>query len=199
MKKVWDDCKEISDPKMPFANGGCFEQIQDQLSESLDGVIEIFKGDMNRTNEKLDQIMEVVKNASQTLQEKCFEFIKDEKNQTCREYFKEELHGADVKRVNNGEGTFNRADGPKGLNGLSIAFEWSKMKDVMGEMMDEKFWLNAPDDCGIKNPKEAVEAAVGMKQEFQAINAFEQIRESGFLQQRGDFRNPNKLLGIDGH
>ena len=146
----WNICKEVQDKKMPFANGGCFDQVGEAMSKVYDDVSDVFNGKITSSPGAVISIQKEVKNAYDVMMTKCFHWV-DEKSQNCQEYFLDELKHAKVNGASNGF--------EKGLLGISIVIEWNKLKDTMGELMNEKFWQNAPDDCKIKNETQASELA----------------------------------------
>lgn len=147
MKEVWNTCSEVTNKALPFANGACFDKIGDILSSVFTDLSNFMT---NGTPQSLKHLMDSAQKSFLILRKECINIHAKDMTKTCQDYFREELKDANIT-----EKDIAKA-GNNALTKLNIGFQWNKLKNVMSQLMDEHFWLNAPDDCGVKGQAGAI-------------------------------------------
>jgi hypothetical protein len=155
MQGVWDECEKIGNKSLPFAKGGCF----DKLAENFNGLSISFAKLWNpsKIGTKWDSFLDTLHKSFGTIENECVNA--PVKNQTCQEYFKEELKDSKIEEMKNNEG----------VTSMAVAFKWNGFKDTMKKLMDKDFWLNAPEDCGITSEQQAAGLAEDMENEYENV------------------------------
>jgi hypothetical protein len=155
MESVWDECEKIANKSLPFAKGGCF----DKLAENFNGLSAKFGKLWNPAKEgtKWDSFLNTLESSIGTIENECVNGR--EKNQTCQEYFKEELKDSKIEEMKSNDGHTS----------MAVAFKWNGFKDVMKKLMDKEFWLNAPEDCGVVSEVQAEGLAENMERKYQDV------------------------------
>jgi hypothetical protein len=148
-------CRDV-DSTMPFANGGCIEKLADNYSTLMSN----FKDFLHeRSDANVSKMADGLTNGYIIMQ-KCLTADFEKKAPTCKEYVKQELQLDDLQVGNViGEG--------EGLaKAVKIGVEWNKLGKGIGKIMDEDFWLNAPEDCGVASNLEKVDTLQAWKGDF---------------------------------
>lgn len=69
----------------------------------------------------------------------------EKKSPTCKQYlekeFKDESSSFEDDKSKDSAGVMSET--------VKIGFKWNKFGKAMKKLMDEDFWLNSPEDCGI--------------------------------------------------
>jgi hypothetical protein len=153
--KLMEACRDV-DSTMPFANGGCIEKLADNYSTLMSN----FKDFLHeRSDANVSKMADGLTNGYFIMQ-KCLTADFEKKAPTCKDYVKQELQLDDLQVENViGEG--------EGLaKAVKIGVEWNKLGKGIGKIMDEDFWLNAPEDCGVASNLEKVDTLQAWKGDF---------------------------------
>jgi hypothetical protein len=153
--KLMEACRDV-DSTMPFANGGCIEKLADNYSTLMSN----FKDFLHeRSDANVSKMADGLTNGYIIMQ-KCLTADFEKKAPTCKDYVKQELQLDDLQVGNViGEG--------EGLaKAVKIGVEWNRLGKGIGKIMDEDFWLNAPEDCGVAGNLEKVDTLQAWKGDF---------------------------------
>merc|ERR1712062_300530 len=140
-------CKSVEE-NLPFTNGGCMIQLNNQYHE----LISVFKEFIrNKSEENIKKMTDGVMNGFKIIKNECFEKA-EKKHKNCAEYLKKELDIGEHKL----EDDNNKKSWVKAIQ---IGFKWNKLGKTIEKLSDESFWLNSPDECDIvKQADEVIKA-----------------------------------------
>ena len=153
--QLLEACKDV-DPTMPFANGGCIEKLADNYSTLMSNFKDFLH---DRSDANISKMADGLTNGY-SIMKQCMTADFKKKSPTCKDYFKQELQLDDFQVENVlGEG--------EGLaNAVKIGLGWNKLGKGINKIMDEDFWLNAPEDCGVAGNLEKVDTIQAWKAEL---------------------------------
>lgn len=166
-------CKNVENKFLPFANGSCFDQL-DEIFEQTLGCIKDLTTIITNTTETIQCVKDSITKGIDIITGQCQNPMFGEHAPTCKEYLEKELNVKDLeilkKEVNgNVQNTF------------TMAMKWNQMGKVMGKLMNQDIWINAPDDCGVQIKKDQEEKLPGSaiaKAGEEMIDDVEAIKEA---------------------
>lgn len=130
-------CDKITDKNLLFSNGNCLDRLTNLVKEKLPLFNQVLTGsDESSIKSLYDASYEG------------FEIIKNDCTReidfSCKEYITDGLQEFGILEVDT-----LREDQNMSKEKITAVYKFNKLKKMIGNLLDEKFWLNAPDRCGI--------------------------------------------------
>merc|ERR1711879_715239 len=133
-------CHGVKDNAMPFANHGCMDKLDNNYKHMMQSFKKFRQG--THTADEFKNLRAKMAQTWGAINNDCMNKELTKKAPSCKEYLQHHFRNAHILNVD------GKSDDEvkKHFSG-----NFNKLGAMIKNVMDEKFWLNAPKDCGVNH------------------------------------------------